>query len=138
MAAASPAEDRVGEQDSQPAFEMLELVGGDPAVRAPRQMLLDSPLGLGALVRTWRGPRLGGVALSRGPAGERGLSLPAWPEGSGGSAAGQSFPVSRQIWFFLVVSVLPVSHVHWWTRAPGAVEMSLTSTHLPLWTATSW
>lgn len=50
----------------------------------------------------------------------------------------QNLPESRQIWFFLVLRAPAGSHVHWWMRAPGAVETSLTSTHLPLWTATSW
>jgi hypothetical protein len=38
----------------------------------------------------------------------------------------------------LVVSALAASQVHWWTAAPGVVEIWLTSTHLPLWTAASW
>lgn len=50
----------------------------------------------------------------------------------------QSFPASRQIWFFLVVRALAESQAHWWTSAPAVVEMSLTSTHLLLFTLTSW
>lgn len=49
-----------------------------------------------------------------------------------------AFPGSRQIWFFLVLSALAASQVHWWISAPGEVDTVLTSTHLPLWTATSW
>src|SRR5256714_4968202 len=50
----------------------------------------------------------------------------------------QLLPARRQTWFFLVVRALAGSQVHWWTSAPTAVEISLTSTHLPLCTATSW
>src|SRR5690349_3412163 len=51
---------------------------------------------------------------------------------------GQALPCSRQIWFFLVLRALAGSQAHWWISARGAVETSETSTHLPLWTATSW
>jgi hypothetical protein len=37
-------------------------------------------------------------------------------------------PWSRQIWFFLVLSALAGSQVHWWIFAPAVVEISLTST----------
>lgn len=50
----------------------------------------------------------------------------------------QLLPRRRQIWFFLVASALAGSQVHWWIWARAVVETLLTSTHLPLWTATSW
>jgi hypothetical protein len=72
----------------------------------------------------------------------------AWADGEQGRAPGcrpgpdpvlvQLLPARRQIWFFLVARALAESQVHWWTSAPTAVEIPLTSTHLPLCTATSW
>lgn len=63
------------------------------------------------------------------------------PAGAGsphGRNAGQRTPWRRQIWFFLALRVLPESQVHWLLSARGWVETPETSTHLPLWTATSW
>ena len=50
----------------------------------------------------------------------------------------QLLPARRQTWFFLVARSVAESQVHWWTSAPTSVEIPLTSTHLPLCTATSW
>jgi len=62
----------------------------------------------------------------------------ATPGGHPLEASRQLLPTRRQIWFFLVARALAGSQVHWWIRAPAAVETLLTSTHLPLCTATSW
>jgi hypothetical protein len=88
------------------------------------------------------------VGFARGP--KRALISSAWwwlmaasgcgrpraPKGKGGM--GQRMPWRRQIWFFLLVSALSGSQSHWWIFVPAAVEIPLTSTHLPLWTAASW
>ncbi len=69
----------------------------------------------------------------------RSLSTSA-PAGGGNpwGNVGQPIPWRRQIWFFFQAMSVAGSQVHWWILAPAAVEISLTSTHLPLWTAASW
>lgn len=129
---------------------------GGHAARLVQPWLLRPPTGTGCRFPRCQSPRRPHGSRSRGlwkACGEGQDRVP-WPShevpqvGAGsvsvgvagkpaGSAGGQLLPSRRQIWFFLVVNALAVSQVHWWICAPAVVETLLTSTHLPLWTATS-
>jgi len=64
---------------------------------------------------------------------------PTGPAADAAGPAGRSGhrPSSRQVWLSGLPWVTGLQ-VHWWIGACGAVEMVLTSTHLPLCRATSW
>ena len=46
-------------------------------------------------------------------------------------------PHIRQVWLSGLPCVAGL-HVHWWIAAPATADTAFTSTHLPLWRATSW